>query len=293
MLRKPLMALVFLLALPLFLQAQQEKISVIPVTGPLYMLQGSGAGNIGVVAHPSGAIVVDSMMASMSAPIRAALQSLPGAGAPRFLVNTHWHSDHTDGNKILGPGSTVVAHANVRPLLEKSQSLMGQQTPALPAAALPAITYTDAVTLYAGDIPVRLVHYAHAHTNGDTVVYIDSFHVIHMGDMFFNGLFPFLDVDNGGDIESWVRQIDSIVSNLPADTRIIPGHGPLAGIAELKAFRQMLADSAAIVKKQKQEGKTLAQIQAARLPEKFAPWTKGFLTTPQWLELVYRSLAKK
>jgi glyoxylase-like metal-dependent hydrolase (beta-lactamase superfamily II) len=114
-----------------------------------------------------------------------------------------------------------------------------------------------------------------------------------MGDMFFNGLFPFLDVANGGDIDSWVLQLDSILSELPADAKIIPGHGPLAGIGELKAFRNVLNDSAEIVRGQMKEGKTLDQIKAAGLPDRFAPWTKGFMPVPQWLELVYQSLKKQ
>jgi glyoxylase-like metal-dependent hydrolase (beta-lactamase superfamily II) len=291
--RKLFITLSFLLILPAMLQAQQGGLSAIPVSGPVYMIQGAGAGNIGIISDPSGIIVVDSMMASNADQIRAAFKAVPGGNSIRYLINTHWHSDHTDGNTALGQNSTIVAHDNVRPLLEKPQMLMGQTTKVLPAEALPAITYSDKLTLYSGDLPVRLVHYAHAHTNGDTVVFIDKYKVIHMGDMFFNGLFPFLDVDNGGDIVNWVRQLDAILAKLPADIKIIPGHGPLAGVAELKAFRQMLADSAEIVGKQIKGGKTLEQIKAAGLPASFAPWTKGgFLSTPQWLELVYRSLQK-
>ena len=113
-----------------------------------------------------------------------------------------------------------------------------------------------------------------------------------MGDMFFNGMFPFLDVSNGGDIDNWVRQLDVILAALPADAKIIPGHGPLAGKDELKAFRRMLYDSAEIVRGQMKEGKTLEQIKEAGVPDRLAPWTKGFLPTPDWLELVYRSLEK-
>jgi hypothetical protein len=111
--------------------------------------------------------------------------------------------------------------------------------------------------------------------------------------MFFNGMFPFMDIANGGNIGNWVRQLDSILADLPSDTRVIPGHGPLAGVGELKAFRQMLYDSAAIVRSRMQEGKTLDQIKAAGLPDSFEPWTKGFFTAPQWLELVYQSLDKQ
>ena len=236
--------------------------------------------------------MIDAMDEKSAEQIRTALKALPGNGKMRFLINTHWHSDHTDGDRIFGPGTIIVAHENVRSLLAKPQSLMGQQTKPLPIDALPIVTYSDKITLYAGNVPIRLVHYPHAHSNGDTVVFVDNHKVVHMGDMFFNGMFPFLDVANGGDIDNWVRQLDAIMASVPPDTKIIPGHGPLAGIAELKLFRQMLFDSADIVRKQMKTGKTLEQIKAAGLPESFAPWTKGFLPTPQWIELVYRSLEK-
>jgi glyoxylase-like metal-dependent hydrolase (beta-lactamase superfamily II) len=289
-----LIAIFSVLCLSVFLQAQQKgpKITITPLVGPVYVLQGDG-GNIGVVADPSGIFMIDAMEESVAGQVRALIKSLPGGDRVRVLVNTHWHGDHTDGNKAFGPGGAVVAHENVRALLAKDQTLPGQQAKALPAGALPDITYSERLTAYAGGETLRLVHYPHAHTDGDTVVFIDRLKVVHMGDMFFNGMFPFLDVANGGDIDNWVRQLDAIIAGLPDDTKIIPGHGPLTGVAELKAFRQMLYDSAEIVRKQITEGKTLAQVQAAGVPDRLAPWTKGFLTTPQWLELVYRSLEKK
>ena len=275
-------------------RAQQNRIeiSLTPVAGPVYMLQGGG-GNIGVVADPLGVLMIDAMETSSSDQIRAAIKSLPGGDRVRVLVDTHWHSDHTDGNKTLGLGATIIAHENVRSLLSREQGLLGRKTAPLPEAALPNITYSDKLTVYAGGEEIRLVHYGHAHTDGDTVVFLDKSRVIHMGDMFFNGRFPFLDVDNGGDIDNWVRQLDAILAVLPADSRIIPGHGSLATTADLKAFRQMLYDSAEIVRREIKEGKTLEQVKAAGLPERFESWSKGFMSTPRWLELVYRSLERQ
>jgi glyoxylase-like metal-dependent hydrolase (beta-lactamase superfamily II) len=273
-------------------QQPQAKFTLTPVAGQIYMLQGDG-GNIGVMADPAGVLLVDSMYERSAPSIREAIRSLPGGDKVRFLINTHYHSDHTEGNLAFGPGAIIVAHDNVRALLAKPQALLGQQSKAYPAGALPSVTYSDTVTLYVGNEPVRLVHYPNAHSNGDTIVYFDKSKVMHTGDMFFQGMFPFMDVDNGGDIENWVRQLDAIIASVPADIKIIPGHGPQAGITELKAFRQMLFDSADIVRKQMKEAKTLEQIKAAGLPERFAPWTKGFFTAPQWVELVYRSLDKK
>jgi cyclase len=279
---------------PAALQAQQPqaKVTLTPVAGQVYLLQSEGAGNIGIMADPAGVLMIDSMFQRTAGQIRAAIKSLPGGDKVRFLVNTHWHSDHADGNLAFGPEAIIFSHDNVRSLLSKPQNLMGQQTSSYPPSGLPEVTYSDKLSLYVGDEEIRLVHYSHAHSNGDTVVYFEKSKVVHMGDMFFHGMFPFMDVANGGDIESWVRQLDLILSSLPADVKIIPGHGPLVGIAELKAFRQMLFDSADIVRTQMKDGKTLEQIKAAGLPERFAPWTKGFFTAPQWLELVFQSLKK-
>jgi cyclase len=292
MTRKLLFAFLFLLCLPSLLIAQ-PKVTITQVAGPVYLMQGDGGGNIAVIADPAGVILIDAMDERSANAIRAAIKVLPGGDKVRILVNTHWHGDHTDGNKAFGPASQIIAQENVRPLLMTTQTIMGEKTAALPAGALPSKTYKDKMTLSAGDAVVRLVYYPNAHTNGDTVVFIDKYKVVHMGDMFFNGMFPFIDAANGGNIDNWVRHLDAILAKLPADTKIIPGHGPLGSVDQLKSFRQMLFDTAAIVRKQKNEGKTIEQIKAAGLPESFNPWTHGYFTTPQYLELVYSSLEKK
>jgi cyclase len=287
-------AVVFsLFCLCFFLRAQQNppKVALVPVAGPVTMLQGGG-GNIGIVADAAGLFMIDAMFERGAGEIREAVKTLPGGNRVRVLVNTHWHSDHTDGNKAFGPGAVIIAHENVRALLAKDQTLMGGQTKALPENALPGVTFSDKLTVYAGGEAIRLVHFPHAHTDGDTVVFLDGLKVVHMGDMFFNGMFPFLDVANGGDVDQWGKQLDIILGDLPAGTKIIPGHGPLAGIAELKAFRNMLSDSADLVRKQMKAGKTLEEIQAAGVPDSLAAWANGFMKAPQWLELVYRSLEK-
>jgi cyclase len=283
-----------LLVFAVTLAAQQSPppVQLTQVAGPVYMLSGGG-GNIGIVADAAGIVMIDAMEVPSAASIRDAVKALPGGDRVRIVVNTHWHADHTDGNKSFSPGAVVIAHENVRTLLAKDQLLLGRQVKALPAAALPAVTYSDGMKVYTGGEAIRLAHYPRAHTDGDTVVFVDRLKVVHMGDMFFNGMFPFLDVDNGGDIDNWVRQIDAVLARVPADARIIPGHGPLASPADLREFRQILAGSADVVRGQMKEGKTLEQIKAAGLPGRFDPWAKGFLTTPQWLELVYRSLEKQ
>ena len=295
MTKRSLTVLLFIPCLAGFLRAQGQqappKIDLVPVAGPVYMLEGGG-GNIGVVADEAGLVLIDAMYERAAGAIRQAVKSLPGGERVRVLVNTHWHADHTDGNKAFGPGAVIVAHENIRALLAADQALMGGTTKALPAAALPAITFKDEITIYAGGGPIRLVHFPHAHTDGDTVVFMDGPNVVHMGDMFFNGMFPFLDVAHGGDIASWVKDLDKVLAALPAGARVIPGHGSLAGAADLKAFRDMLAASADHVGKLMKAGQSLDEIKAAGLPAALEPWAKGFMKGPQWLELVYRSLEK-
>jgi cyclase len=292
--RSVITALIVVPCLALLASAQQTPppITLVPVAGPIYMVQGGG-GNIGVVADEAGLFMIDAMFERVAAGIREAVKALPGGDHVRLLVDTHWHSDHTDGNKAFGPAAVIIAHENVRALLAKDQSRMGGETKALPAGALPTVTFADKLTVYAGGQAARLVHFPHAHTDGDTVVFFDELKVVHMGDMFFNGMFPFLDVANGGSIDSWVSDLDTILAGLPADAKIIPGHGPLGGVAELKAFRGMLAASADLVRKQMKAGKTLDEIKATGLPASLEAWAKGFMKAPQWLELVYRSLEQR
>ncbi len=293
--RDTLGILVMSFGLVVCLRAQQKEplaVTVIPVAGPIYMLESGGNGNVGVVADPDGVLMIDAMEEEMAGRLRAALKPLPGGDRVRVLVNTHWHWDHVNGNKAFGPAAVIVAHENTRALNAADQAMFGGTIKALPARALPVLTYSDSMTAYAGGLTLRLVHYPHAHTNGDTVIFIDALKIVHTGDMFFNGMFPFMDVSNGGDIDNWVRQLDVILTAVPDDVRIIPGHGPLAGKIELKAFRDMLYDSAELVRARMKEGKSLAEIQAAGMSDRFAPWTKGFMPVPGWLELVYRSLEK-
>jgi cyclase len=270
-------------------QQAPPRARLVPVAGPLSMVEGSG-GNIGVVADEAGLLMIDAQFEASAGAVREALKPLPGGGRVRILVNTHWHSDHTDGNKAFGPGAAIVAHENVRKLLARDEVLLGGTSKALPAADLPTVTFKDAVTLYAGGETARLVHYPRAHTDGDTVVFFDGLKAVHMGDMFFNGMFPFMDVDHGGDIVSWTRHLDTILAGLPPDAKIIPGHGSLAGVPELRAFRDMLAASAEFVRGLIKAGKSLEEIKATPLPAGLQAWSKGFMNGPRWLELVFRSL---
>ena len=268
-------------------------LAIRPLGGPAYAIL-EGAGNVLAVADPDGVVLVDAMKAGEADRIRQLLQPLPGAGKVRLVVNTHWHNDHTDGNRAFGPEACIVAHEEVlrRVAQDTRLAFFDSTTRALPAGARPNITFTGGLDIHAGGQVLRLVHYPGAHTGGDTAVFLDALKIVHLGDMFFNGMYPFLDYEYGGDIDSWVRHLDAILAGLTPDWQIVPGHGPLARPADLRAFRDMLHDSAEAVRAGIRAGKTLAQIQADGLPERFAPWAKYYLSTPQWLELVYRNLRK-
>ena len=197
-----LVLLVLGLAAGLLARAQElPPISVVPVAGPVFMLASGGNGNVGVVADPAGVFMIDAMEEEMAGKLRAALESLPGGERVRVLVNTHWHWDHVNGNKAFGPAAVIVAHENTRALNAADQPRFGDTIKALPSGALPVLTYSDRMAAHAGGLDLRLVHYPHAHTGGDTVVFIDALKIVHTGDMFFNGMFPYLDVPSGGDVD--------------------------------------------------------------------------------------------
>lgn len=206
---------------------QEVTIETVPVQGPISYLVGRG-GNIGVSAGADGLLVVDSQFEDLAPKIAAALARLK-PGAARFLVNTHHHGDHTGGNVPLAKSAVVVAHENVRArLLEEKKG------------GLPVVTYTDGVTLHWNGEDVRLIHVPSAHTDGDTVVWFTGSNVIHLGDLYFELGYPFVDVKSGGNVVGLIEGLEQLLPALPDDIRIIPGHGKATGKAELAEYVAML-----------------------------------------------------
>src|SRR5919202_1072085 len=228
------------------------------------MLEGSG-GNIGVSVGADGILIVDDQFAPLADKIRAALKSL-GDGRLKFVLNTHWHGDHTGGNSKFGPEAPVIAQTNVRKRLATEQKIMGEVVKPSPKEALPVITFDDSLSIHFNGEEIRVVHYPYGHTDGDSVIFFTGSNVVHMGDDFFAGRFPFVDIDNGGDIEQLTRNVSDIIAQLPADVKIIPGHGPLSTLDDLKLFRRMLFETTAIIRKEIEGKRTLDQIKAGGLP---------------------------
>ena len=264
------------------------------VTENIIMLQGKG-GNIGLLTGEQGLLMVDDDYGEMSQALSSALEAYGGEKQLTYIINTHWHGDHTQGNKVFGQFAPIVAHDNVRQrLLTRNEvKLFGLVSEPYEAPALPSITYQQQLTLYINSEQVQLLYLGHGHTDGDSIVWFKSANVIHMGDFFFNGFFPFVDLAHGGNVLTLAKNIEKLLPDMPDDIRIIPGHGPLASKADLQAYVDMLKGTSAEVQALKAKGLSLSAIQQQGLSDQWAPWTDGFISVPVWIEIVYSSLSDR
>ena len=284
------------LALAAGARAQQPDYSKVQMkatraNGNVYMLEGAG-GNIGVSVGADGVLIVDDQFAPLAEKIRAAVKEL-NPGALRFVLNTHFHGDHTGSNAVFGRESTIIAHDNVRKRLASEQTVLGDKVPASPKEALPVITYAQSVSIHFNDEEIRVIHFPHGHTDGDSIIFFTRSNVVHMGDDFFAGRFPFVDIDSGGDVLGMTKNVGDVIAQVPADVKVIPGHGPLSTLDDLKSYHRMLLTTTDIVRKQIAAGKTLAEIKAAGLPDEWKTWGSGFIKTDRWIETVHRSLTSR
>ncbi|HEV2856735.1 MAG TPA: MBL fold metallo-hydrolase [Thermoanaerobaculia bacterium] len=280
-----------LTAVPVVAQQQdfsKVEMKVVPVAGNIYMLQGAG-GNIGVSAGPDGILIVDDQYAPLADKIRAALKGI-NPGKLKFVLNTHYHGDHTGSNPQFGPEAPIIAQENVRKRLASGTSVRGEKVEPMTAAGLPVITFEDAVSVHFNGEEIKAIHYPHGHTDGDSVIFFTKSNVVHMGDDFFLGRFPFVDLENGGSVQGMTDNVGKVLGKIPADAKIIPGHGNLATVADLRKYHGMLVATTEIVRKQVAAGKTLEQIQAQGLPDEWKDWGSGFIDTKTWIATVYGSL---
>jgi len=277
----PLALAVVLLAPSTFAQQDFSKveIKVIPVSKNIYMLEGSG-GNIGVSVGDDGILIVDDQFAPLAEKIEAALKSL-NPGKLKFVLNTHHHGDHTGGNAAFGAkDATIIAQSNVRDRLTKDTKLKKE--------AYPAITFDQSASVHFNGEEIKLIHYGPGHTDGDSIIYFSGANVVHMGDQFVNG-FPLIDFNSGGNANGFIKTIGVVLEKIPADAKIIPGHGKLSTVDDLKNYHAMLNETVALVQKQIAEGKTLAEIKTNGLPEKY----KSFGGQARWIEAIHRDASKK
>ena len=257
------------------------KIKTTHVAGSVYMLKGAG-GNIGVSVGPDGMLLVDDQFEPLAEKIRNALKEL-GEGSLKFLVNTHFHGDHTGGNVVFGDEAHIISHANVRKRLQMDSP---------PQEALPVVTFNDSLSIHFNGEEIRVIHFPNSHTDGDSVIFFTGSNVVHTGDLFFSGRFPYVDLDSGGDVEGLIKHIEKLLAELPPDVKLIPGHGPLSDIDDLKTYHQTIVETADLVRDQIEAGKSLDEIKTVGLPQKWRSWGSGFISTGRWIEIVHRSLTK-
>jgi len=270
----------------------QVEIKTDKLTDDLYMLTGAG-GNIGVSVGPDGAMLIDDQFAPLSDKIKAAVGKLTDRPI-RLLVNTHYHGDHVGGNENFGKaGAVIVAHDNVRKRLA-TPMVRGQDTiPATPADGLPVVTFANDLSLHLNGRDIQILHMPHAHTDGDAVIFFQGANVVHMGDTFFNGLYPRIDLQGGGSINGMISATDAVLKRTDDRTKIIPGHGPLGDRKSLQAFHDMLVGSrdavAALIKAGKSRDEALAAKPTAKWDE---VWGKGFMKPDAYAGTIYDDLKK-
>lgn len=253
------------------------------------VLFGAG-GNIGVSHGEDGTVLIDDQLEGLTPKIVAAVDKL-GADPARFLINTHWHYDHTGGNEVLGAaGALILAHENVRIRLLGEQESGNGNDPASPKVALPVVTYHDGIKLHLNGDEIRIMHVPHGHTDGDSIVIWEKANVIHMGDLYFNKVtLPFIDLNSGGNALGVLAGAEKALAIADYETQIIPGHGPMATKADLQAYRDMLADVIGKVRTAREDGKTLAEVQAMKPAAKYDTNPDAFIKGDAFVEAVYNS----
>ena len=273
----------------------QVTIKVVPVAPGVYMLEGMG-GNIGLSVGKDDAFIIDDQYAPLSDKIKAAVATVTPKPV-RFVVNTHWHFDHVGGNEALaGSGAIIFAHENTRRRMSSDQFIaaLNRKVPASPTAALPVITFSDTITFYTNDDTVRAFHVANAHTDGDAIIFFTKANVVHMGDTFFNGRYPLIDLSTGGSLVGMIAAANQALAMTNEQTRFIPGHGPLAVRADLVRYRDMLVATRDRVGKLIAEHRTLKEILDAKpLADFDAQWGNGNIKADQFLTIVYGSLTQR
>jgi cyclase len=262
------------------------------VNNNIYMLEGVNGfagGNIAVSAGEDGILIVDDQFSEMSARIKMALSKI-NSGNVNFILNTHWHGDHTDGNPVFSNEATIIAHDNVRKRLMTDQKNRFGDSPAKPKEAWPVITFDQSITLHFNNETIKVIHFPNGHTDGDSIIYFVESNVIHMGDHYFAGMFPFVDLNSSGNALSFTKNIGQILKMIPKDIKIIPGHGPLSTYSDLSKYYKMLQDSIAFVQKNLDSDMSLKEIQSIDLPASIKAWETGFIKQDSWIEFIYKSI---
>ncbi|KPK50931.1 MAG: hypothetical protein AMS22_11585 [Thiotrichales bacterium SG8_50] len=270
------------------------QVETLQLTDHLFMMSGAG-GNLAVCIGEDGVFLVDADYTEMSEKVKSAIAKISEMSV-RLVFNTHWHFDHVGGNENFAKwGSLIAAHENVRKWMASDQFLLviDRDVAASPALALPTITFTDSLSLYFNGEEIVVFHPPHAHTNGDGVVHFRNSNVIHTGDIFFNCGYPFIDISHGGTIDGMIAAVESILRLCDDDTKIVPGHGPLADKSDLETYLGMLSDFRAAVAKEMAVGKDLDTIKEEKPTAAVDEvWGKKMFPPELFTEMVFHTLRK-
>ena len=272
------------------------EIKVTKVAGAVYMLEGAG-GNIGASIGEDGVAIVDDQFAPLADKIRAALKTITDKPL-RFIINTHHHFDHTGGNAPLHKEATIIAHDNVRKRLASGSTIgnggsMKMEQQPDPGEALPVITFAHDVKLHLNGEEIRALHLPHGHTDGDSIVYFTRSNVVHMGDNFVTYGFPFVDLLGGGSVKGMIAGLETAVAQLPADVKVIPGHGGLSTLGDVREQIKLLQDTLAAVSAGVKKGKTLEQLKQDKVLDPWKHKSGPFVTTDIFIETLYNELTGK
>jgi len=272
-------------------------IKVVKVAGTVYMLEGAG-GNIGVSVGEDGIVLVDDQFAPLAPRIKDALKGITDRPV-RIVLNTHWHGDHTGGNAAFGAGASIVAHENVRKRLASGapKLTIGDKTrdatPPAAREALPIVTFQDKVSVHLNGEEIRAIHIPGGHTDGDIIIHFTKSNVVHMGDDFVTYGFPFVDLRSGGSVKGIIAAMDKVARELPADVKVIPGHGNVSTIEDIKKLSAALKDCVKLIEAEVKKKKTLEQIQQAKVLAKYDDMGKGFIKADTFVEIVWKELTNQ
>ena len=299
------LAFLVLLCCSVFAAAQDQdfskvQIKVTKVSGNIYMLEGAG-GNIAASVGEDGIVIVDDQYAPLADKIAAALKGIGVTDKPvRFVINTHYHGDHTGGNLALATGgSTIIAQDNVRKRLETGGKAgngggVSMEQKVAATGALPIITFDHDVTVHLNGEDIRALHFPAGHTDGDAIVFFPKANVVHMGDDFVRYGYPFIDVTSGRSVQGMIAACDKVVAVLPADVKVIPGHGQLSNLAEIRDYSTMLKETSAAVQAAIKSGKTVDQMKKEKILAAWdAKYSGKFINSDLFIETLYNSLTNQ
>lgn len=272
------------------------QIKVTKVAGTVYMLEGAG-GNIGASVGDDGIVVVDDQYAPIADKIQAALKGVTDKQI-RFIINTHYHGDHTGGNAIFQKQAPVIAHDNVRKRLEEGGTggnlgSINFEAKPQPKDALPILTFDHDMTVHLNGEDIRALHFPSGHTDGDSIIFFPKSNVVHMGDDFVRYGFPFIDLASGGSVEGMIAAMEDVLPKLPSDVKVIPGHGAVSNLDDVRDYVKMLKETRAAVEKGVKSGKTLDQLKQEKVLESWKKWSGDYISSDIFVETLYNDLTGK